>query len=416
LRIDSSETRDIIRVLPRVFRFDLARGRAEIRVSMPDEFEGRQLTLWITGQNIRSDCQRATVQEGWLQFVFPTLQPDSYAMGLEVPGISGRVYLPGTMDSFAADSLTVVTDRIAVYEADIRNTHASISGSISGSWLEAPSGRMRIEAFSADAHPIASTWCLPDGSFTFYSFLPKELRLRSEFRGIKQWIGGDSFETARVFDLQPGDRITDVAMVESGFRVRLDGPGDLAFHRPTVLVRDESGNEYHPDVFPDNPFSVCNLRPGRYYLHLDGHCNDQIWAAQWYGGTERMEDAIPIDLGEGEYRHLVMELVEGGRIEGGVLTSDGQPPEKASCRIFDFEGEPLCSGWGQWRVFEEGLFSFTGLTDGEYFLAARTVNYEPWWYPGTADFAEATPITITDHATVTGISWSLPQPGKEARP
>jgi hypothetical protein len=88
----------------------------------------------------------------------------------------------------------------------------------------------------------------------------------------------------------------------------------------------------------------------------------------------------------------------------------------ARCSIVDAGGEHLCREWQQWQTYEEGVFSFRGLVDGDYFLVTKITTGQLWWYPGTLDFAEATPVTITIHSTVTGITWSWPSPGKGVGP
>ena len=129
-----------------------------------------------------------------------------------------------------------------------------------------------------------------------------------------------------------------------------------------------------------------------------------------------MADAIPNDLVEGEIQHLVMNLVEGNRIEGEVLAWDGVPPDRLICGLFGSEGGPICSDSYPWRHFDGGLFSFAGLPNGEYFLAAQAYQYDSWWYPGTGNFEEATPIVIENNVSVTDLSWFLPRPWKAAGP
>ena len=129
-----------------------------------------------------------------------------------------------------------------------------------------------------------------------------------------------------------------------------------------------------------------------------------------------MADAIPIDLVEGEVQHLVMQLVEGNRIEGEILTWDGLRPERLNCGVFGSDGEPLCADNYPWQRFDDGLFHFPGLPNGEYYLATQAYQYESWWYPGTGNFEEATPIVIENNVSVTDLSWSLPRPWKAAGP
>jgi hypothetical protein len=143
-------------------------------------------------------------------------------------------------------------------------------------------------------------------------------------------------------------------------------------------------------------------------VQVYGYCDDQIWAPQWFDGADLEVSATPIDLEEGELRHLTFHLVEGGRIEGQVLEANGDPPFRADVELYDTVGDALCS---HWSPGPEGIFEFSGLADGDYFLAVDVYPDGLWWYPGTADFTSATSITISDYATVTDIMWSLPQKG-----
>ncbi len=408
--ISHAELLDTIRVLPRVFRMDLDRGRAEVRVILPDDQEGEWYHLRLRDDDFQSTSESASVEDGVLAFDFPLLPQGAYTMRLSGGDLTAEVYLPHSTNIDLADWLLVGADVPTPYRMDFSRSYSSISGSITGSWQESTSiYNPSIHIISPDSLKTGTMGCHPeDGSFTCGFLLTQTVRLRSNYRGVTQWFGGDSFETATVFDLEPGDRITEVALVESGLSVQLDGPGDLAFHEPTITVRDEAGREFFPETYDENPLSICNLSPGRYFLHVDGYCRDEVWARQWYGGSETFEGAVPIDLAEGEFRPITLDLVEGGRIEGNVLRSDGTRPRWAEYSLYDATGEPLCEGWTQWRDFDEGRFRFRGLANGEYFLAVRVAYDEVWWYPGTFDFAEALPISIENHAPVTDVDWRLP--------
>jgi len=407
--ISHAELLDTIRVLPRVFRMDLDRGRAEVRVILPDDQQGERYHLRLRDDDSQSTSESATVEDGVLAFDFHLLPPGAYTMRLSGGDLAEDVYLPHSTNIDLADLLLVDTEVATPYRMDFSRSYSSISGSITGSWQEFPSGIYpSIKIISPDSLNSGQRGCNGDGSFTCGFLLTQTVRLLSNYRGVTQWIGGDSFETATVFDLGPGDRITGVTLVESGLRVQLDGPGDLAFHEPTITVRDEAGREYFPETYDENPISICNLSPGRYYLHVDGYCRDEVWAPQWYGGSETFEGAVPIDLAEGEFRPITLDLIEGGRIEGNVLRADGTRPRWAEYSLFDATGEPRCEGWTQWREFDEGRYRFRGLADGEYYPAVRVANNEVWWYPGTFDFAEAQPVSIANHAPVTDVDWRLP--------
>jgi hypothetical protein len=56
-----------------------------------------------------------------------------------------------------------------------------------------------------------------------------------------------------------------------------------------------------------------------------------------------------------------------------------------------------------------GYYSFSGLADGEYYLAAGGIGIDPWWYPGVPSIESADVVLVKDHGSVTGIDWSLPE-------
>jgi hypothetical protein len=216
-----------------------------------------------------------------------------------------------------------------------------------------------------------------------------------------------------VFPLVAGDRFSDVNVVESGVKILLDGPGDLTSHRAEVTIRDESGIEYETYSFWASSFTVCNLKPGRNYVYVNGHCLNESWSPQWYQGALRPENAAPVDLAAGELRTLTMNLEPGGGVEGSVFKSDGTRPNRAYCTLYDLDGDPLCGESDMWFRSEEGIFNFMGLADGGYYLATIYLD-EPWYYPGTWEFTEAVPIVIENHVSVTGLELyrpTLPEAG-----
>ena len=238
------------------------------------------------------------------------------------------------------------------------------------------------------------------------------------FDVLERWFGGSDEQTARVFDLQPGDRITDVDIVESGVEVSLSGEGPGLIHGLDVRILDASDAVVYSGTPYDSSFRISGLDSGTYRLQASGTCVDQNWEPQWYGGDSSPGSAAPIELGAGELRAVSMTLVAGGSISGSIVDPSTNGPG-AYCGLFDSEGEPLCSRFGTWYAWEEdGAFHYPGLADGDYYLALRNHNDPengPWWYPGTATLEEAVPITITDHADVTGIVWTAVLPRENGR-
>lgn len=404
----SSDRRDTIRITPHVHRYDLLRGRAEITVGMPAALEGARYSLRVSGEGFDSDSESADIEDGELFFAFPILHPGPYLMSLS--GISGRFYLPDTPEPDEADTLHVDEAHTATYEIDFSQSHATISGNVTGSWQQVSNNTPYVRVIDEDSHRLLNRMCQSDGSFTCDLIVPQPVRLRVDNDGIENWIGGDSFETAQVFDLAPGTHVTGVSFVGSGIRALLTAPDDPFIDRHLTVLYDGTGTELAEFTHWENPATICNLLPGSYFLHVAGHCEGESWIDQWFDGTGTFESATPIVLGEGELRDIEITLVGGGGIEGAVLTPDGQPPEIAVCGLFDALGDPICPDGNPWRFFEGGIFSFSGLPDGEYYLAVAIGYGTPWWYPGTLDIASSSPFTIEDHGTVSDIELYLPDP------
>ncbi len=410
----SYDPRDTVRVRKKVRRYDLWKCRIEVQVGVPDEMEGQVFRFRLVGNSLVNSSVEATVQSGNLEFVFPVVSSGTFKMKMKSPR-SEYFYLPGTYESSQAYSLIVGTEEVARYEIDFSNTFASVSGVVTGSWQQTELGRMGVKVLStAGDREISREECDEDGSFTCDVFVPGQVKIGTVFDYYAtQWIGGDSYETAQVFDIQPGDRFTDISVVESGIAVQLEMPGDLIGVRPAFKIRDENDLEVWMNPTGNNPYYFFNFRPERYFVYVEGYCDNQIWAPQWYGDAEDFESAEPIDLVAGELREISINLVEGGRIEGEIRDSDGRVPSGARYQVYDLEGDPLCNYWKHW-MGDRMLFS--GLPDGTYLVAARDLGNEPWYYPGTIDFSEATQIVIENHQTVAGLVWALPVAAKEGSP
>ena len=357
----SNNMQDTLTIRRRLHTYDLRRGHAEVTVDMPPELEGRRLTLTLDGGTFDWYRSEIDVENGLACFDFEMPRPGQYVMELTGFGSYEDLYLPGTAEPDAATVLNVVDDQVTTYSASFITSYASISGSVTGSWQQAQVTGPDIEIFNDDATRIGRARCADDGSFQCHFPVPKQVRLRVDIDGVVQWLGGDSFDTARVFDLQSGDRVTDAVLVECGLEVSLSGPGALTYHRPTAIVWDDAGVSYSPDLYSENPFHVCNLRPGRYFLHVSGTCDGQTWAAQWYDGTESADEAQAIELLPGQLRQITMELVQGGGLAGTVFMPDGEPVTGyVRCAVFDRNGGPLCTDYDQWQTAVHGEVRFRG--------------------------------------------------------
>ena len=251
--------------------------------------------------------------------------------------------------------------------------------------------------------------CEDDGTFELAIVAPAQIRLLIEHGAMDRWYGGDSFDEAAFFAVEPGDHVTSIEVVESVFELLLSGPGPFINHDAELFIRHEDGRVFDVSGRYQSRIEIHNLEPGRYAIGVRSNCFDQVWQEQWFDGAASQADAILVDLAPGEYRRLDMMLVAGGRIAGDLLEASGERPNLVYCRLHDNGGEALCADAA--RVYD-GEFDFSGLADGSYLLSARISGQEDWWYPGTLEREQATVIEIVDQAEITNFLWSLPESRK----
>ncbi len=402
IRASSNDAHDTLTVTPQVRRHDLVRGRAEFTLNLPGQFEGRWLTLDLGARGSLRVWLRSQVVDGEVRWVFPALVPATY-----IARLSPLCGYP------EGDSLQVGPDVVAVHEVDFRPSAAAIAGHVTGSWQQAGVAVPRVRAVDDRRRWISDADCDGDGAFTLTLLEPRTVRLEVTIDGREQWLGGDTFESARVFAPAAGERLDGADLVESGLDIRLQGPGDWLVQEAEIVVHDDVGAYLGTVPAYGGRRLLSNLSPGRYYVQVDGACPDEVWSPQWFDGAASEATATPIDLSTGELRRLDIALAAGGRIAGDLRTAAGGIPGPVECLLRDVGGTTACLGA---MPLAGTRFEFGGLADGDYLLAAMATPGAAWWYPGTSDIAQATTITVTDHAAVTGLSWRLPEEPGKARP
>lgn len=391
---------DTVRVGRAVRRFDIGRGRARVAVRLPAVYEEQWARLYLLEPG-DSYTQRVDVHDGLAGFDLRLVPPGAYTMWLRVNG-SDEFLLPGTHLTSDADTLRVGVGE-AFYEIDLCDRHVSLSGHITGSWqsqglfmyayLDAMSGLSRANAA-----------CEADGSFRLNLLVPEPVKLSVQCENVEQWYGGRTAATATVFDLQPGDHLTGLELTEGSLRLRFEGPADLLDNNAYFLLRSDDGTDLQLPTFSRNPTLVPNLPPGRYRLFIYGHCRAEPWQPQWYPGAADEAGAQPVDIEAGGIRDLTVALLAGGSISGMFTRESGPVPYGLNVTLCDRDGEPLCD---RAAFVQEGRIRLADLADGEYLLSVSFLG-GTWWYPGTAEFAEAARLTITDGGDVTDVVWPLP--------
>lgn len=397
---------DTLVVQPTTQRLDIIRGRAEVQIYLPDALDGDYYYLRLYdeyGRLTRSD--RAYVENGGLEYIFPVLDPGEYTMRLDPRDQYADFYLPHVLNRSDGDVLSVDTETPSRYVISFRSSLAFLYGNVSGSWQIADAYYPAIELFNADSLCIGGVSTDSQGDFTCQLFVAQPVRVLVEIEGVNSWVGGDTYADATVFDVSAGDSLLSVSLVESGIQLTLDDGSFDTWLPSLITLTDETGTEVVVVDEWSRVVTICNLKPGRYYLHVAGCCVGETWAPQWYGGSETFEGAVPIDLTEGELVYRDMLLEPGGMIAGRLVQEDGSDYSVFQLGLFLGEDEPLCSD-DIYDYFYDGDFEFTGLANGPHYIALWVDHSSKWWYPGTYDFSEAVAIEIIDHATVELETWT----------
>ncbi len=408
-RVLSSDATDTIHYSPPYRRHDLNRGSGRVLLDLPEELEGETVRLRLAGDFLSNPSEAVVVTGGQAVFEFPILRAIPHDMNFALPG-ECSLYLPAGATSEEGIPLAVGTDTVATYHQDLRPQFASIAGTVQGSFAQDAVGTMRVALYNLEGRTNCSVYCDATGGYRCRTFLPGPVVLGSSWSVIDQWYGGDSLEDATVFDLEAGQHLEGVDLVENGLTLHLSGPGPMFIYNPDWILRSDDGREYELSGYPSSGTQVRNLPDGRYYLQVTGTCNGQTWAPQWYGGAEDFEEAMPIDLVGGQLDDLTLNLVEGGRIEGGLRDADGGPIDEVSYRLLNLDGTYVCNSWDSW--FGPDIH-YTGLANGKYLIAALDDAVGVWFYPGTGNIEEAGVIEISGFGAVEDVVWNLPATRRE---
>jgi hypothetical protein len=420
-------------------RADFRLGSLLVDVDLPPRLDHVDVHLTALRPSVSGfGSQTFTAETDWTlqglaRFVFPALPPGAYALRLYLPVLGGvrdeQVWLPGAHRPNAAESIRVEVGRLIRNSASLPQVEATIRGQVAGSWQIMGTAYPQISLVTAD-----SLVCMPgahtrsDGSFSIPVVLCEPVRVLISLVGTERWIGGESFATATLFDLQPGVETDAGCIVESGlllellepaarmrgsFEIELVRPGETVPAR-TLQVESYGGSNLVP--FP-------NVDPGTYLVHIDNGRLAMNWCSQWFdrAATSESATAVTVPAG-GAVTPLAVHLEPGGSVSGSVPNDSLGNPEKfvvyvATAETRETVGQiHMCEGCscGYTLPFQ---FHARGLPDGRYRVGVLVGDHcpPPWsapletvWFPGTTDWDSAAVVTITDHADVSGIDISVP--------
>lgn len=390
-------------------RADFEAAALDLQVRLSTNLAGRSLTCTLTpasgGDNVRITANAEG--DAWATFRFPLLEPGDYRAKM------GDVWLPGSYDRESGQVFTAETGHTA--SATLAMAESSIlTGSVRGSWqqmdLEVPPS---VVPFLEDSTALSGTGVgSDDGAFALLFYAPVRVRLAVKLGWLGEeattWIGGDSYGGATVFDLHPGDRLSDVHLVESGIIARLDGPGEESARFPTAVVVDEAGKVVRQTTGGQGTVvRMAGFRPGTYRLQVaPERSGDEDWLPQWYDRAESLAAATPITIAsEGELVDLTVHLIPAGRIAGEVERPDGTPMEGAD--VYVTVGDTNIRRIPIGQTERGGVFLLRGLRDGNYRVGTKGESGWIYWHPGTAKWDSATVVRIENHAWISDLRWRV---------
>jgi protocatechuate 3,4-dioxygenase beta subunit len=162
-------------------------------------------------------------------------------------------------------------------------------------------------------------------------------------------------------------------------------------------------------------FQLKGIEPGRYNLSV----NHAGFVPQEYGQKKPHEPGALLTLRAGQQmKDLLFRLIPSAVISGKILDEDGEPQPEISVsalRQVYLEGKPSLSTETIAQTDDRGEYRLFGLSPGRYFVSAvfsqwgrssrgdeveadesSQQGYAKMYYPGTADPAKATAISIKE--------------------
>ena len=193
-----------------------------------------------------------------------------------------------------------------------------------------------------------------------------------------------------------------------------------------VISNDGRGNGGVTSTDNDGRFEVKELAAGRYIVMATkgGYVTGQ------FGQRRPNEPGTPIELVEAQTADRVnFSLMRGGVIAGRILDDGGEPVSgtQVMAMRYAFVGgvrrlTPGGAEGGNDRTDDQGGFRLFGLPPGEYFVSAvnraggfisaemnntEADGFAPTYFPGTANVAEATRITLRAGQEMTGANFAM---------
>ncbi len=423
-------------VSPVEIDFDL--GGMALTVDLSDQLDGETGTAILHlrdavdtgyGQSY-VDYGSTEIEDGHLDIQIPGILPGEYQVeivlgsriykcGNHPPYDGEHFWMPDTRDQSNSPWYEILADSVLTLSSEVATEPARIEGRITGAWQEMGlASGPDLSIFSPDsAKVIGGRRVEDDGSFAIDLYIPGPVKLQVTQNGIRQWIGGPTFDQATVYTLQAGQTISDIELVQSGIHFFVDAPilpvreADFYFYDPTDLTLIATART---SISLKSHIGFPNLWPGDYLIYitpLEYRLGSSSWKPQWFDRATEAEQAQMISIASvGEIVPVDLTLELGGVISGIVEQGDEPaqqyyvlitPADETNCWAYDITYLPSRE------------FTFHGLPDGDYKVGALSYG-QGWnytsvpetgvvWYPATSDWDSAGILEIRDATEFTNV-------------
>ncbi len=394
--------------------------QAEVILHRRDAVETGQ---WRTYLNMGM----TTIEDGRAEITLDGLLPGEYKLEIVLgrrlylcncPYDGEHFWMPGIRDEAQSPWYEIVADSTLALACTVATEPARIEGRISGAWQDlgfsTPPALSIVDPDSVTIMGLRQVF--DDGQFAVDVHLPGPAKLLVSHGGIKQWIGGPGFEEATIFDLQLGQTISDITLVQSGMQLTIEGGGqnyfdsEIRFHDPLDMRLLATAR---PSLNGESA-AIANLWPGDFLMYITPGLYDlghSPWRPQWYDRVVDPDQAQLVSISaHGEVVHLDLNLEAGGRVAGTL--DFGASESTYHHVVITPADEPTV--WGSYYAFMgRPNFLVQGLPEGEFRIGAFPVSLG-WtrgtpppastvWYPGTTDWNSGETITIQNASEVSGI-------------
>ena len=167
------------------------------------------------------------------------------------------------------------------------------------------------------------------------------------------------------------------------------------------------------DTGSGGTYTLSGLSPGAYAIEFSAssYCgNGGNYLSQWYHGASSESTATPVTVTAGTVTpNINATLKQGGQIKG-IVKDASSSPLAGIC--VDAEYGP---GSGYATTASDGTYILSGLPTGsydvEFYTCGGSASYPSQWYKGATSLGSASPVSVTDAKTTSGIDATFPATG-----